>query len=104
VSLGNKIIEDLQGKAVYQVIVNVPQPPENDAHDTNELLENRGEDAPAEVAITPTVACNYDVDDGAVRHRAEMNRQVTLEHPVAEETTQVSNPLPMQRTVDTCNT
>ena len=46
-SLGNKIIEDFQGDAANQVIVNVPQPPENDTHVTNEMLENRGDDAPA---------------------------------------------------------
>jgi hypothetical protein len=100
VSLGNKIIEDLQGEAANRVIVNVPQPPENDTHVTNEMLENRGEDAPAEVAITPTVASNYDVNDGADRHQAEVDRQVALEQPVAEEASQASVPLPLQRKVD----
>ena len=38
------------------------------------------------------------MNDEADRHQAEVDRQVALEQPVAEEASQASVPLPLQRT------
>jgi hypothetical protein len=98
VKIGNKIMEDNQGVQGAPVI-SLPQAPNNTGYITNEMLENRGDEAAPEVASMPSLSNNYNLTDGADLHQAKVDSQDGLGYPFAENT-QARGTLPVQPDVE----
>jgi hypothetical protein len=74
VKLGNKIIQDNQG-VQGRPVFSLPPAPKNTGYITNEVLENRGEEAAVEVASMPSIPNNYDLTDETDLYQAAVDSQ-----------------------------